>query len=472
VDVQERLRRAENAIRVANLAVSLAKTPEDRAMAEASLTGAHQFQASQKNMKEQQEAQASAEPSSGTSTPNRKEPGIGGSPDQKQQPSLVGSPSPLPSNEPVDGLDTKDCEVVAHRIKFGELVLGDTMSNLDVVSDTQGVDFGPYLARVLHVVKINWYNLIPEQARPPINKKRKVSIAFAVLKDGRVARMRLCESSGEAELDRAAWDGITASTPFPPLPTEFGGEHFALRFHFYYNPDNCALDASTTSISTGNIDVLSDTQGVDFGPYLQRVCHDVKVNWYNLIPKSARPPINKKGKVAIEIAIMKDGRVAGMRLEQGGSSGDVALDRAAWGSITASDPFDPLPSEFGGQYLALRLHFSYNLDKGDLTASPTTTSSKSGITVKISTPNMLKVPIGGSQVVTATVEGTTNTALKWSIAGLGCSGSNCGTIQDGLYTAPKTLPSPPSVTLTATSETDPIASASITITLTPAKDTK
>jgi TonB family protein len=116
----------------------------------------------------------------------------------------------------------------------------------------------------------------------------------------------------------------------------------------------------------GALDVLSDTMGVDFGPYLQRVLHDVKMNWYNLIPESARPPIMKKGKVAIEFAILKDGRVAGMRLEQGGSSGDAALDRAAWGGITASDPFPPLPTEFGGQYLALRFHFFYNPDRSDL----------------------------------------------------------------------------------------------------------
>lgn len=116
----------------------------------------------------------------------------------------------------------------------------------------------------------------------------------------------------------------------------------------------------------GALDVLSDTMGVDFGPYLARVLHDVKVNWYNLIPESARPPIMKKGKVAIEFAILKNGSVAGMRLEQGGSSGDAALDRAAWGGITASNPFPPLPQEFGGQYLALRFHFFYNPDKTDL----------------------------------------------------------------------------------------------------------
>jgi len=114
----------------------------------------------------------------------------------------------------------------------------------------------------------------------------------------------------------------------------------------------------------GAMDVLSDTMGVDFGPYLARVLHDVRYNWYNLIPEVARAPLMKKGKVSIEFAIMKDGSVAGMRLT--GPSGDVSLDRAAWGGITASNPFPPLPGEFRGQYLALRFHFYYNPDKHDL----------------------------------------------------------------------------------------------------------
>ena len=42
--------------------------------------------------------------------------------------------------------------------------------------------------------------------------------------------------------------------------------------------------------AVGNLDVLSDTMGVDFGPYLSRVLHDVKQNWYTLIPEAARAP--------------------------------------------------------------------------------------------------------------------------------------------------------------------------------------
>jgi TonB C terminal len=88
----------------------------------------------------------------------------------------------------------------------------------------------------------------------------------------------------------------------------------------------------------GTVDILSNTQSVDFGLYLQGILKDVKENWYHLIPESAS---RKKGELAIEFASTRDGRGANMRMVS--LSGDVALDRRAWGSITASNPFPPLP---------------------------------------------------------------------------------------------------------------------------------
>ncbi len=113
-----------------------------------------------------------------------------------------------------------------------------------------------------------------------------------------------------------------------------------------------------------DIEILNDTMGVDFAPYLERLRRAIYINWYALMPESVRPPLMKRGKVFIQFAILKDGTVAGMQLVT--PSGDVSLDRAAWGAITASNPFSPLPREFGGQYLALRCHFYYNPEKADL----------------------------------------------------------------------------------------------------------
>ena len=102
-----------------------------------------------------------------------------------------------------------------------------------ILSDTRGVDFGPYLSRIVYIVRRNWYSVIPESAR--LGEKGRVSIVFEILKDGTVPQLRLVASSGADPLDRAALAGIRASIPFPPLPEEFTGNHLVLQFIFLYN---------------------------------------------------------------------------------------------------------------------------------------------------------------------------------------------------------------------------------------------
>jgi TonB family protein len=107
-------------------------------------------------------------------------------------------------------------------------------------------------------------------------------------------------------------------------------------------------------------EILTDTMGVDFGPYLTRIVQIVRQNWMIAMPPSVYPPILKQGKLALEFVILKDGTVDGLKVRT--QSGDVALDRAAWASITASTPFPPLPKEFPGKLLGLRFYYFYNLD--------------------------------------------------------------------------------------------------------------
>ena len=59
-------------------------------------------------------------------------------------------------------------------------------------------------------------------------------------------------------------------------------------------------------------EVLSDTQGVDFGPYLRRILSDIKRNWEPLpVPEEARPPLNKQGETLIRFVINPDGSIGG-----------------------------------------------------------------------------------------------------------------------------------------------------------------
>jgi len=88
-----------------------------------------------------------------------------------------------------------------------------------------------------------------------------------------------------------------------------------------------------------------------------------------------------------------------------------------------------------------------------------------GSPVKVTTsPASANVPVSQTQQFTATVTGATNTSVIWSVAGLGCGGPACGTVDStGLYTAPAIAPSPASVTVTATSKADSTRSASSSV---------
>jgi TonB family protein len=96
-----------------------------------------------------------------------------------------------------------------------------------------GVDFWPYLIKVLSSVRRNWFAVIPESAN--LGRTGRVVIQFAINRDGSVPKLVIAGPSGADALDRAAVAGISASNPFPPLPNEFKGSQVRLQFVFKYN---------------------------------------------------------------------------------------------------------------------------------------------------------------------------------------------------------------------------------------------
>jgi outer membrane biosynthesis protein TonB len=109
----------------------------------------------------------------------------------------------------------------------------------------------------------------------------------------------------------------------------------------------------------GAMELLTPTQGVDFSNYLQRVYLTVKQNWFAVMPESVR--LGDKGVVSLQFRIMKNGSVPTGEPVRVLASGKEPLDRAAISSIRASNPFEPLPTAFGGDYIELRFTYYYNL---------------------------------------------------------------------------------------------------------------
>jgi outer membrane biosynthesis protein TonB len=113
----------------------------------------------------------------------------------------------------------------------------------------------------------------------------------------------------------------------------------------------------------GGVQVLSDTQGVDFSSWLLRWHRETERTWDPLIPDEVNPPILKKGAVVIRFKVLPNGRLQEGSMVLEGRSGDTGLDRAAWGALTGSN-YPPLPHDFHGPYLELRAIFLYNTEPG------------------------------------------------------------------------------------------------------------
>ena len=89
-------------------------------------------------------------------------------------------------------------------------------------------------------------------------------------------------------------------------------------------------------------------------------------------------------------------------------------------------------------------------------------------------PSSASVAAGGNQNFTATVANDyLNRGVTWALSGSGCNGAACGSLTNlatssVTYNAPATVPSPATVSLTATSINDTMKSSTAMITVTSA----
>ncbi len=118
--------------------------------------------------------------------------------------------------------------------------------------------------------------------------------------------------------------------------------------------------SSGSPVKMGGAEILSDTQNVNFNPYLQRILADIRRNWMPLIPEEARPPLSKQGETLIRFSILPDGNIEEQSMHLDGSTHDDAINRSSWGAIVSEGQFPPLPSQFHGPRLELRIRFMVN----------------------------------------------------------------------------------------------------------------
>jgi TonB family protein len=90
-----------------------------------------------------------------------------------------------------------------------------------------------------------------------------------------------------------------------------------------------------------------DSANFPFSYYLRQVTGRIEENWVR--------PQQHLGRVVIYFRIKRDGTIVEPQIHE--SSRNQSVDLLASGAIKRSEPFPPLPVEFGGDFLGIYLCF-------------------------------------------------------------------------------------------------------------------
>lgn len=112
---------------------------------------------------------------------------------------------------------------------------GNMGAGAEILSDTQGVDFSQYMARLQRDTANAWYPLLPEEVRPPLSKSGECYWLLTILPDGTIGGWKLESSTHDQAINRSAWGSIVTQGKLHPLPKEFHGPNLVIRFHYLVN---------------------------------------------------------------------------------------------------------------------------------------------------------------------------------------------------------------------------------------------
>lgn len=102
-----------------------------------------------------------------------------------------------------------------------------------ILSNTQGVNFSPWLTAIYFRVRDNWYSVIPQVYRSGL--QGVVVIVFDVYSNGKIVGLKVVRSSGRSPYDRAAISSLKLSEPFPEFPPAFSQDQLTLQLTYLYN---------------------------------------------------------------------------------------------------------------------------------------------------------------------------------------------------------------------------------------------
>ena len=100
--------------------------------------------------------------------------------------------------------------------------------------DTQGFPWGDYARQIYVIIRNNWLDRIPLAAREG-RLSGFTCQHFVIERSGSISSLDVTRPASVPPFNKAASDALHASSPLPPLPSEFPDPEEGVTFCFYYN---------------------------------------------------------------------------------------------------------------------------------------------------------------------------------------------------------------------------------------------
>ncbi len=233
---------------------------------------------------------------------------------------------------------------------------------VEILSDTKGVDFDPYIRGVLRATMQNWRALTVGSPGFEVTEPTQVAVEFSIQRDGTVSGLKLAEASGNAALNQAAQDAVTNSSPLSALPDDFPEQHLELRVHFRTHTNHMILQGGGLhgrSDNSANAEGTADCcQPVEVEPGVYRTGHGVSIPKMIYGPEPAYTDKARKkklqGVVILQIIVTAEGTTRGVTVQK---SLSPDLDESA---IMAVSKWKFEPAMKDGQPVAVQIAVEVN----------------------------------------------------------------------------------------------------------------
>ncbi len=144
--------------------------------------------------------------------------------EDKKKPTPVPVSRPGPAATPVVSLPTADADA-AGTSAGAAAGAGGSAGIGGFKIDQADFKYPVYIERMVAIMSLNWFKPAQIVQTNPV-------VHFQIERDGTITDPRLVISSGLPFVDRAALRAVLASSPLPPLPSEYPGPHLGIQVVF------------------------------------------------------------------------------------------------------------------------------------------------------------------------------------------------------------------------------------------------